>query len=62
MVSKHYEFRRKSHGHFICENCKSIIDFNLEAQEIPSDLEEYDVNTVEILYRGLCPDCKNKDL
>ena len=62
MVSKHYEFSRQSHGHFICENCNSIIDFNLEDQEIPNDLEGYDVHTVEILYRGLCPQCKNKDL
>ncbi len=58
MVSKRYEFSNKSHGHFICEECETIIDFPVNNQEIPNTLDEYDVKTIEVVYRGICNKCK----
>ena len=60
MVSKRYEFSKQSHGHFICEECESIIDFNVKEQDIPEELKDYDIHTVEIVYRGICHNCKKK--
>lgn len=58
MTSKRYEFRKKFHGHFICEKCKTINDFELIDHSLPDELEGYDIHSEEIVYRGLCPNCK----
>lgn len=58
MNSKRYEFRKKFHGHFICENCGSIGDFEVIDHNLPDELADYDVQSEEIVYRGLCPKCK----
>lgn len=49
----YFELIKKSHAHFICENCSNItcIDFELDEK-----LGEYEVNS--ILFKGICKDCK----
>ena len=59
MSSKRYEFKKSSHGHFICEKCGKIEDLELEEIKQPEILLDYLIDTVEIIYRGICPDCKN---
>lgn len=58
MNSKRYEFRKRFHGHFICENCGSIDDFEVIDHNLPDELADYDIQSEEIVYRGLCPKCK----
>lgn len=58
MTSKRYEFKRSSHGHFICESCGSIKDLEIVDIEKPDMLEDYTIDTIEVIYRGICPDCK----
>lgn len=58
MNSKRYEFRKRFHGHFICENCGSISDFEVINHNLPDELTDYDIQSEEIVYRGLCPKCK----
>lgn len=60
MNSKMYEFRKKFHGHFICEQCGKICDFEIVDHNLPNELDDYDIQSEEIVYRGLCPDCKEK--
>lgn len=58
MASKRYEFKRPSHGHFICEACGVIKDLEILDMEKPDMLKDYTIDTTEVIYRGICPDCK----
>lgn len=58
MNSKRYELRKRTHGHFICEDCGKICDFEVIDHREPDELKDYDIQTEEIVYRGLCPNCK----
>ena len=58
MNSKRYEFAKEVHGHFICESCGLIEDFHVDTYELPEDLANCKINSQEIIYHGLCPDCK----
>lgn len=58
MTSKRYELNRSSHGHFICESCGKIKDLDSIEIEKPEKLKDYSLNSVELIYRGICPDCK----
>lgn len=62
MQSKRYEFAKKSYGHFICEKCGKIKDFEVMDSPIAKELDKYTLESVELIYRGICPDCKEKDL
>ncbi len=61
MSSKRYEFKKTNHGHFICESCGLIEDLDVDDLEYPKELNEYEIDNVEVIYRGLCPICLHKD-
>lgn len=61
MSSKRYEFKKTNHGHFICESCGLIEDLDVDDLEYPAELEEYEIDNVEVIYRGICPVCLHKD-
>lgn len=65
MTSKRYEFYKKSHAHFICEECGEIEDVEIADIDYEENLSLYEINNVEVTFRGLCPHCqvkKTKDL
>ena len=55
----HYDANVEPHGHFYCDNCGKIYDFETE---IPTayGLEGFSVNRKNVYYSGICPCCKNK--
>ncbi len=59
--SKLFEFNNKSHAHFICEDCKSVINVDTKGtNKIESEVEEkygFKVNTKRIEFTGICNDC-----
>lgn len=61
MSSKRYEFKKTNHGHFICESCGLIEDLDVDDLEYPEELKEYEIDNVEVIYRGLCTVCLHKD-
>lgn len=58
LTSKRYEFAKDCHSHFICENCGKIIDLKDTNDYKIDELADYEIKSVDITYRGLCPDCK----
>ena len=60
MSSKRYEFKRPNHGHFICESCGKIQDLEISDMKKPDMLKDYIIDTTEVIYRGVCPECKWK--
>lgn len=48
------------HDHFICENCKTIIDINKDEIECVDDSlrkKGLKINSTEIILRGICNNC-----
>lgn len=61
MASKRYEFKKINHGHFICESCGLIEDLDVDGIEYPKSLKDYEIDNVEVIYRGVCPKCLEND-
>ena len=56
---KRYDFYQKHHFHFICENCGEILDLDINIDNLKlEDLEEYEINKIDLTFRGICPNCK----
>ncbi len=56
-----YDIDLSSHAHFICKCCGNVYDFfdmKPETFKLP-DYNGFEVETVEISYKGVCASCKN---
>lgn len=54
-----YDFVTQIHGHFLCEGCGDIHDFELPKDLIANlDLEGHEVTSKDVYFRGLCPRCR----
>lgn len=53
-----YDIDIKNHGHFKCESCGNIIDFEINIDEFKSDeLSGFKVNDKSVYFRGICSGC-----
>ncbi len=53
-----YDIITKSHGHFKCERCGSILDFNIDLNSIATeDLTGFKIVDKNVYFKGLCPKC-----
>lgn len=56
-ISRYDAFTGK-HGHFICEKCGGVSDFNVKcATCAPEWLKGYKVTQEHVYLKGLCPKC-----
>jgi Fur family peroxide stress response transcriptional regulator len=48
------------HHHFFCKKCKKIIDIEPKIDfSIPEELKDCEIEDFQIIFYGLCPDCKS---
>ena len=47
------------HGHFICNICRKIYDFETSQPKI-AGLEDFLISSKNVYYSGVCPCCKDK--
>jgi Fur family transcriptional regulator, peroxide stress response regulator len=53
-----YDITLASHGHFLCESCGTIFNFEVDIDQIPvRGLTQFSVNQKNIYFKGLCPNC-----
>ncbi|MDR1573481.1 MAG: transcriptional repressor [Clostridiales Family XIII bacterium] len=52
-----YDASVEDHGHFCCEACGAICDFDLAPAEAPFRLEGFLAKRRDVLVFGLCPRC-----
>lgn len=52
------------HGHFKCESCGIIYDFNINIDDFATDqLNGFKINDKDIFFKGICPRClSNKNI
>ena len=57
-----YDADISGHAHFICKNCGKVHDiFNLNPEyfRLP-DLPQFNIDKVEISYKGICKECNDQ--
>ncbi|HBM74083.1 MAG TPA: transcriptional repressor [Clostridiaceae bacterium] len=56
-----YEYNTKDHGHFKCEVCGNIYDFNINIDNVYSDeLKGFKIKQKDVFFRGICNKCLEK--
>lgn len=57
-----FDAKVASHGHFKCESCGSIFDFEINIDSFSADLlEHFKINEKNVYFKGICPRCLKKD-
>ena len=59
----HYDHNCHEHYHFICKNCKRVIDMEGSLSDVFARFENtegFDIADCHISFSGLCWDCKEK--
>mgnify|MGYP000855913096 CR=1 FL=1 len=53
-----YDINTKTHGHFKCECCEKIYDFELNTDLLISkDLNNFKINDKNVYFKGVCQKC-----
>lgn len=53
-----YDIITKSHGHFMCETCQTIYNFNIDIDSMDfGGLNDFSINEKDVYFKGLCPKC-----
>lgn len=53
-----YDIVTDNHGHFKCESCGNIYDFEINLDNFTSkDLNDFKINNKDVYFKGICPDC-----
>lgn len=57
-----YDINTENHGHFKCESCKEIYDFNIDIDSFAAHgLDSFEVTDKNVYFKGICPKCMSKE-
>ena len=57
-----YDVSDKDHGHFKCDICGNIYDFDANILEIDTNLSEsFIISQKDLFFRGICAKCNKKN-
>lgn len=63
--SEHYDYDTSPHEHFICNHCGKVIDLHIDDDiDLKSKVCDSNVAQVascQLIFRGICSDCFDKD-
>lgn len=58
----HYDADTSMHGHFKCSRCQNIYDIRIKLSNPNfTELNNFEVNEIQIYFKGICPQCSNKN-
>lgn len=53
-----YDINTDNHGHFKCESCKKIYDFDIDIDSfVTHELDAFEVKDKNVYFKGICPKC-----
>ncbi len=63
-TSAHFDHNTHEHYHFICNRCKKIYDIEKEDVKIPEikQKDEFIITNHDIIFKGICKECRKKNL
>lgn len=54
-----YDITIDDHGHFKCDHCGSIYDFDVDMSKLATTtLKDFVVQDKNVYFKGICPNCK----
>ncbi|MDR7855294.1 Fur family transcriptional regulator [Tissierella sp.] len=57
-----YDIVTNNHGHFKCQSCGNIYDFEINIDSFNSkDLDYFKIDSKDIYFKGVCPNCCKED-
>jgi Fur family peroxide stress response transcriptional regulator len=57
-AEKRFDITLTSHGHFQCDACGTIYNFQVNIDQIPIDgLNQFEITQKNVYFNGLCPNC-----
>jgi len=51
----HFDAVTVEHGHFICDSCGKIYDFDVNIDT--GELDKFKINEKAVYFKGICPEC-----
>lgn len=58
-----YDATTKNHGHFKCESCGEIFDFDINFDSLGTeDLSNFKISHKDVYFKGMCPKCIQKNI
>lgn len=55
-----YDSMLENHGHFKCESCGKVYNFDIDMDHLPfKGLENYKIDTKDVYFKGICPSCNH---
>ncbi|MCA0385099.1 MAG: transcriptional repressor [Firmicutes bacterium] len=59
-IEVRFDAHMDMHGHFKCEQCNTIYDFNVNFEGALSDeLNDFEITEQQMFFYGICKKCKN---
>lgn len=56
-----YDINFEDHGHFKCESCKKIFDFDIDIDSLEiKGLDDFKIKHKDMYFKGICPECFKK--
>jgi len=56
-----YDATLRDHGHFRCESCGTIYNFEIDLEKMPiQGLNLFVISEKNVYFKGLCPNCVSK--
>lgn len=52
-----YDIETREHGHFQCDLCGDITNFQTDREQVWKDLEGFRIRNLQVHCRGICPRC-----
>jgi len=60
-TEKRYDITLANHGHFQCETCGKIYNFQVNIDQIPVDgLSQFEITQKNVYFKGICPNCRKQ--
>ncbi len=54
----HFDAATETHGHFKCNSCGEIYDFNIEMNSFNTEnFDNFKINEKVVYFKGICPRC-----
>ena len=58
-----YEYNLMDHGHFKCEKCGSVYDFNIDFGILQSDeIDDFKITDKNVYFKGVCKSCLTNNI
>jgi Fur family transcriptional regulator, peroxide stress response regulator len=57
-TERRYDITRTDHGHFLCDECATIYNFQVNFEQVPIEgLNQFEIKQKNVYFKGLCPNC-----